>query len=83
MWPLGIVAGEPVRSDGADLRQGAEEVGVEDFGAIRLVKALDERVLGRLAGLDEVEPDTMRLGPRRLKNRSPICGSRAKRLKGD
>lgn len=63
MGPLGVVATEPVMGDRPDLGEGAEDVGVEDLGAIGPVEAFDESVLRRLAGLNEIERDAVHLGP--------------------
>jgi len=47
------------------MAQGLEDVAVEDFGAQRAIEALDERVLGRLAGLDELQADAVPACPQR------------------
>lgn len=44
--PLRVVADEPGVGDGAHLRQGCEEIGVQHLGAVRLIETLDVSVLG-------------------------------------
>ncbi len=55
MGPLGIVAREPVRGEHTDLREGSEDMGVEDFLAIRLVEAFDEVSFSPMRGQSDWE----------------------------
>ena len=57
MRPLLVVLDEPILRDLLHLLDRFEDVGAEYFGSVRLVEALDERVLIRLAGLDETQLD--------------------------
>lgn len=63
MRPLVVVFPEPGLDDLADLGQGLEHVGIEDFVAEGPVEALDEGVLVRLPGLDELKFDLALLAP--------------------
>lgn len=46
-----------------DLREGREDVRIEDFGPVRPVEAFDEGVLRWLAGLDVAEMNATGLAP--------------------
>ena len=63
MRPLLVVLDQPILRDLLHLFDRFEDVGVEHFGSVRPVEALDERVLIRLAGLDEAQLDRPLLGP--------------------
>ena len=63
MRPLLVVLDEPILRDPLHLLDRFEDVGVEHFGSVGLVEALDECVLVRLAGLDEAQIDATALGP--------------------
>ncbi len=52
MWPLFIIFDFLPADDFPDLAQVPEQVQVEYFASIGLVKLFDERVLVRFAGLD-------------------------------
>ena len=54
MRPLLVVLDQPIIRDLLRLLDRFEDVGVEDLGPVRPIEALDERVLVRLAGRDEV-----------------------------
>ncbi len=63
MGPLGVVVDPPSFDDLAGVAEIEEPVLVEAFIAEPPVEGFDEGVLGRLAGLDEIEPNAVALGP--------------------
>lgn len=63
MGPLLVVLGKPGFGVFADLRETFEQVHVEHLGSIGAIEAFDQGVLGRFARLDELEVDTVLLGP--------------------
>ena len=58
-----VIGDHPVVDEVADFGEGAEEVGVEDFGAEGAVEALHVSVLRGFAGLDVVELDPVGFAP--------------------
>lgn len=52
MGPFLIVTLQPFGTDLADLLQGFEHIGIEHFGPVRPIEALDKGILIRLPGLD-------------------------------
>jgi len=54
-----IVTGDPLVRDFANLIEGRKEPAVEDFGTIGAIKAFNESVLIRLAGLDVAQFDAL------------------------
>ncbi len=69
MRSLGVVAVQPGGGQLPDLAERSEDVGVEDFGAVRPVESLDEGVLGRLPGLDVAQVNAASLTPRGQRER--------------
>lgn len=63
MRPLLVVFAQPVFGDRAHLVDRLEHVRIEHLIAIGLVEGFDERVLVRLAGLDEAQLDSLFLTP--------------------
>ena len=63
MGPDGVVVLEPSLGLLPDLLQIGEDPGVEDTVTVATVETLDESVLGRLAGLDELKLDAMAGAP--------------------
>ena len=61
--PLVVVSAHPVGGHAAHLGKGFEDVAVQHFGAKGPVESLDSGVLRRLAGLVELQPDLVPLGP--------------------
>ena len=59
MRPLAVVDAEPGIRQSLEFRGRVEEMGVQYFGAIRAIEALDVRVLIRLARLNIVNRHTM------------------------
>ncbi len=58
-----VVVGQPVVSDGLNLFDGVEQVGVEHFRSEFLVEPFDVGVLVGLARLDVVQSNAFVLGP--------------------
>ena len=58
-----VVAFHPLVGKLADFVEGAEGVGIEDFGPEATVEAFDVAVLHGAAGLDEMEFDVMAVAP--------------------
>jgi len=58
-----IVSGKPVRNDASDLGQQIEQVAVENLLTESAVKALNEGILRRTTGLNELKHDAMLLCP--------------------
>ena len=65
MRPAFVVSKQPLVGERLDLAERLEDVGVEHLLAVGPVKALDEGVLIRLAGLDVPQSDLVRVAPRR------------------
>ena len=63
MWPLFVVFNLPPVGCLADFVQVAEQVQVENFVPIRLVKAFNERILVRFAGLNVLNRHPGLFGP--------------------
>jgi hypothetical protein len=57
VWPLFVVADDPLSRHSAHLIERFEYVAVEYLLAIGSVEALDQRILHRFAGLNESELD--------------------------
>src|SRR6187200_1419654 len=63
MWPAAVVVETPSLDDPAGVGEIKEPVLVEAFIAEPAVEAFNEGILGRLAEVDEVEPDTVAPSP--------------------
>ncbi len=63
MGTLLIVSIAPRRDEESGVAQVVKPVRIEAFIAKALVEAFDERVLHRLAGLDEIEPNPFAVAP--------------------
>ena len=59
MRPLLVVNAQPSLGDGPEFGDRFEEMGVQHFGAIAAIEALDVRVLIGLARLDVVRGDAV------------------------
>ena len=59
MGPLAVVDTKPSVGQGAQLRQGFEEVRVQHLGPVAPIETFDIGVLVRLAGLDVVHRDAV------------------------
>ena len=63
MWPAGVVIDPPGFDGFPGILQVQEPVLVEAFVSKLAVEGFDKCVLNRLAGVDEVQADTVALGP--------------------